>query len=54
MVGLLRELTLRDHDLVVRITDQDGELLLIETADQLPRLDITSMQIRDGRYYQYK
>ena len=38
VVGLLRELTLRDHDLVVRITDQDGELLLIETADHLPRL----------------
>ena len=37
VVSLLLELSKIHPDLVIRITDQDGELLLIETADRLPR-----------------
>ena len=49
-ISLLRELTLKNPDLVIRVTDQDGEVLLIEVADALPRWaqDPTTS---DGRAY---
>ncbi|RWS17674.1 protein SGT1-like isoform X2 [Dinothrombium tinctorium] len=37
IVFLLVELSKRDPDLVVKIEDSDGEFLLIETADYLPK-----------------
>lgn len=53
VVSLLRELTLRDPDLVVRVTDQDGEVLLIEVADELPKW-AQEPSTSDGRAYLHK
>jgi len=36
-VYLLRELTAKYTDLVVRVVDSDGEFLLVEAADNLPK-----------------
>jgi len=37
VIGLLFELSLTNPDLVIRVTDQDGEVLLIEAAEALPK-----------------
>jgi len=37
IVWILRELTVRYNGLVVRVVDNDGEFLMIETADKLPK-----------------
>jgi len=37
VVSLLKEITIKIPGLVARVTDSDGEILLIEVADHLPR-----------------
>ena len=51
-IGLLRELT-STFDLVARVTDEDGEILLIEAADHLPKW-AQEPDLAEARVYLYK
>ena len=52
IVSLLYEIT-KEMELVARITDSDGEILLIEAADQLPRW-AGEPERGDGRVFIYR
>ena len=53
IIALLFKLTELKQDLVVRVVDQDGEVLLIEAADHLPKW-AQDPEVSDNRVYIYQ
>ena len=53
IISLLFKLTELKQDLVVRVVDQDGEVLLIEAADHLPKW-AQDPEVSDNRVYIYQ
>ncbi|EEC14215.1 SGT1 protein, putative [Ixodes scapularis] len=52
VVYLLQQLTKEDQDLVVKVEDSDGEFLLIEAADHLPKW--LNPETSENRVYLYR